>query len=559
VRYALQAVQGVAEVAAVGGFTKQYQINVDPQLLLAYDVPLTQVIDAVRKGNNEVGGRLLEFAGTEYMVRGRGYITSVADIERIAVGTDAKSGTPILVKNVAHVGIGPDLRRGVADLDGLGDAVGGVVVMRHGENALAVIDRVKAKLDELAPTLPAGVEIVTTYDRSGLIRRSIDTLVHSLSEEMIIVSAVILLFLWHIPSAIVPIVTIPVSVFLAFIPLYFMGLTSNIMSLAGIAISIGVLVDGAIVEVENAYKRLEQWIAGGRGDFHAAPAGAQGSRALGLLLAAGDRRRLPAIFTLVDQEGRLFKPLAYSKNLTMRWRRSRRHARPGDAALHRMHRFTFRPRPLAWLVNAQSWHVLSRGATPISRILFRLYEPACRWVLRHRITTLVIAVALVATTIPPTSSSAQSSCRRSTRAPSCTCPLPCPACRSLKHSAFCRSKIGFCARSPKWIASSARPGALIRPPIPPHSRWWRPPCCSSRSRNGARSSAGIRTGRSPCRRCSPVSRPTASPSRSCRTKWMRSCASPASPTSGPCRSRTASTCCRPAFARRSASRFWDPT
>src|SRR5581483_7068646 len=241
-RYHLQAVPGVAEVAAVGGFVKQYQVNVDPNRLLAYKIPLTQVLDAVRKGNDEVGGRVLEFAGTEYMVRGRGYVRSRDDLEQIAVATDATTGTPVLVKHVATVTIGPELRRGVADLDGEGDTVGGVVVMRQGENALAVIDRVTAKLDELRPTLPAGVEIVPTYDRSTLIHRAIHTLLHSLGEEMVIVSVVILFFLWHVPSAIVPIVTIPVSVLLAFIPMYAMGLTSNVMSLAGIAISVGVLV-----------------------------------------------------------------------------------------------------------------------------------------------------------------------------------------------------------------------------------------------------------------------------------------------------------------------------
>src|SRR5581483_3676625 len=244
-RYNLQAVPGVAEVAAVGGFVKQYQVNVDPNLLLAYRIPLGRVVEAVRKGNEEVGGRLLEFAGTEFMVRGRGYVGSLEDVEKIVVAVDDKTGTPVLVKNVAKVTFGPDLRRGVADVDGLGDTVGGIIVMRQGENALEVIARVRERLAELAPTLPDGVEIVPTYDRSQLIRRSIDTLLDSLGEEMLIVSAVILLFLWHIPSAIIPIVTIPVSVLLAFIPLYFLGITSNIMSLAGIAISIGVLVDGA--------------------------------------------------------------------------------------------------------------------------------------------------------------------------------------------------------------------------------------------------------------------------------------------------------------------------
>src|SRR6185503_5878747 len=318
-RYHLQAVPGVAEVAAVGGFVKQYQVNVDPNLLVAYDVPLPEVVAAIRRGNNEVGGRLLEFAGAEYMVRGRGYVRSPEDLEQIVVRADPRTGTPILVRQLARVSLGPDIRRGVADLDGEGDTVGGIVVMRHGENALAVIERVKARLEELRPSLPEGVEIVTTYDRAGLIHRAIDTLLHALREEMLIVSAVILLFLWHVPSAIVPIVTIPVSVFLAFIPLYFMGLTSNIMSLAGIAISIGVLVDGAIVEVENAYKRLEEWIAGGRkGDFHAVRL--QALKEVGpsvffslLVIAVAF---LP-VFTLVDQEGRLFKPLAYSKTLAM--------------------------------------------------------------------------------------------------------------------------------------------------------------------------------------------------------------------------------------------------
>ncbi len=404
-RYVLQAVPGVAEVAAVGGFTKQYQINIDPTLLLAYNIPLTQVIDAVRKNNNEVGGRLLEFAGTEYMVRGRGYIGGVGDIEGIAVGTDARSGTPILVKNVARVGIGPDLRRGVADYDGLGDAVGGIVVMRHGENALAVIDRVKAKLAEIQPTLPDGVEIVPVYDRSNLIRQSIDTLVHSLREEMIIVSLVILLFLWHIPSAIIPIVTIPVSVLLAFIPLYFLGLTSNIMSLAGIAISIGVLVDGAIVEVENAYKRLEQWIAGGRrGDYHAIRL--QALKEVGpsvffslLVIAVA----FMPIFTLVDQEGRLFKPLAYAKNLTMALAAIL--AITLDPAMRmlftRMQPFSFRPRALRALANAVVVGTYYREERhPISRVLFRVYEPVCRWVLRHRFLTLGAALVLMATTVP---------------------------------------------------------------------------------------------------------------------------------------------------------------
>jgi Cu(I)/Ag(I) efflux system membrane protein CusA/SilA len=268
-RYQLQSVPGVAEVASVGGFQKQYQVNINPNALNAYNIPLPTVVQAIRDGNNDVGGRVVEFSGAEYMVRGRGYARNIPDIEKIVVGRDPQ-GTPILVKQLGFVTLGPDIRRGIGDLDGEGDTVGGIVVMRYGENALNVIDRVKTRLEELKPSLPKGVEVVTTYDRSELIERSIDTLKHELTVEIIIVSVVILIFLWHIPSSIIPILTIPISVTLAFIPMYFMGLTTNIMSITGIAISIGVLVDGAIVEVENAYKRLEQWIEGGRqGDFHA--------------------------------------------------------------------------------------------------------------------------------------------------------------------------------------------------------------------------------------------------------------------------------------------------
>ena len=404
-RYHLQAVPGVAEVAAVGGFVKQYQVTVDPNRLLAFGVPLTDVIDAVRKGNVETGGRLLEFAGAEYMVRGRGYVQSLADIENIVVKATPKTGTPVLVRQVAQVAIGPDIRRGVADLEGDGDVVGGIVVMRQGENALAVIERVRAKLAELEPTLPPGVRLVTTYDRSGLIHRAIDTLLHALREEMVIVSLVILVFLWHVPSAIIPIITIPISVILAFIPLYLMGVTSNIMSLAGIAISIGVLVDGAIVEVENAYKRLEEWIEGGRqGDFHEVRLRAlkEVGPAVFFSLLVIAVAFLP-VFTLVDQEGRLFKPLAWSKNLAMAMAAVL--AITLDPALRmsfaRMDPFTFRPRFLAGMLNAVAvGRYYPEERHPISRILFAIYEPACRFVLRHRALTLVAALLLMASTVP---------------------------------------------------------------------------------------------------------------------------------------------------------------
>ncbi len=403
-RYWLQGVAGVAEVASVGGFQKQYQVNINPNALLAYKIPLMKVLEAIRDGNNDVGGRLVEFSGTEYMVRGRGYAKSIKDIENIVLSNDM-SGTPILVKNVAQVVMGPEIRRGVADLDGEGDTVGGIVVMRYGENALNVINRVKEKIEEIKPSLPKGVEIITTYDRSELINRSIDTLKHQLTEEMIIVSFVILLFLWHFPSAIIPIVTIPISVLLSFILLYGMKITTNIMSLSGIAISIGVLVDGAIVEVENAYKKLQLWEAGGRkGDYHLVRLNALKevgpSVFFSLLVIAV--AFLP-VFTLVDQEGRLFKPLAFSKNFAMAI--AALLAITLDPAMRmlftRMDYKHFRPR---WISNIFNNITVGKyypeEKHPVSKILFRIYEPACNLVLKYRKLTLIIAVVLILTTIP---------------------------------------------------------------------------------------------------------------------------------------------------------------
>ncbi|MFA6003161.1 MAG: CusA/CzcA family heavy metal efflux RND transporter, partial [Elusimicrobiota bacterium] len=403
-RYYLQSVPGVAEVASIGGFQKQYQVSVNPNALIAYGIPLQKVVEAVRDGNNDVGGRLVEFSGKEYMVRGRGYAKSVADIENIVVG-GGPGGTPILVKSIARVALGPELRRGIADLDGEGDTVGGIVVMRYGENALNVISRVKAKLAEIKSAVPEGVEIVATYDRSDLIHRAIATLKEELVLELIIVSLVILVFLWHIPTAIIPIITIPVSVLLTFIPMFFMGLTSNIMSISGIAISIGVLVDGAIVEVENAYKKLQLWVEGGRkGDFHEIRL--QALQEVGpavffslLVIAVA----FMPIFTLVDQEGRLFKPLAYTKNLAMAIAAIL--AVTFDPAVRmlfsRMDFFNFKPSWLCWLTNQVAvGKYYPEEKHPVSRVLFKLYEPVCRFVLRRPYQTIGAAALLVLTTIP---------------------------------------------------------------------------------------------------------------------------------------------------------------
>ncbi|HUH04973.1 MAG TPA: efflux RND transporter permease subunit, partial [Kofleriaceae bacterium] len=249
-RYALESVPGVAEVAAVGGFVKQYQINLDPNALLAYEVGVQDVITAVRRSNNDVGGRVIEIAGHEHFVRGRGYVERKEDLESIPVKVSA-GGTPIYVRQLGEVGIGPDTRRGVAELDGKGETVGGIVVMRYGENALEVIERVKERIAEVERSLPDGVEIVVTYDRSGLIEASIETLKDTLIEEMIVVSLIIFLFLMHVRSALVPILTLPIAVLLAFIPMAFQGLTINIMSLGGIAVAIGAMVDASIIIIEN--------------------------------------------------------------------------------------------------------------------------------------------------------------------------------------------------------------------------------------------------------------------------------------------------------------------
>ncbi|NNN04560.1 MAG: efflux RND transporter permease subunit [Elusimicrobia bacterium] len=403
-RYSLQSVPGVAEVASIGGYQKQYQVNLDPAALAAYNIPIGTVIEAVRDGNNDVGGRLVEFSGKEYMVRGRGYAKSAADIANIVVGRD-KSGTPVLIKSLGRVELGPDIRRGIADLDGDGGAVGGIVIMRYGENALNVIARVKAKLAELKPSLPPGVKVVTTYDRSVLIKDAIGTLKEELALELAIVSVVILIFLWHVPSALIPIVTIPVSVVLIFIPMYFMGLTANIMSLSGIAISIGILVDGAVVEVENAYKKLQLWIEGGRqGDFHEVRLKAlqEVGPAVFFSLLVIAAAFLP-IFTLMDQEGRLFKPLAYTKNLAMAIAAIL--AVTFDPAVRmmfsRMNDFTFKP---AWLARLASRMAVGtyypEEKHPVSRVLFKYYEPACRWVLRRPWKVLAAAALLVLSTIP---------------------------------------------------------------------------------------------------------------------------------------------------------------
>lgn len=405
IRYQLQSVQGVSEVAAVGGFVKQFQVQVSPHRLLQHQVTLPQVMEAVRNTNQESGGRVIEFSGTEAMVRSQGLVSTTEEIENTVVTFSEKSRAPILVKQVATVSIGPEMRRGITDLDGKGDVVGGIIVMRQGEDAPSVISRVKEKIVEIQKSLPEGVRIQTVYDRSDLIQRAMETLHGTLIEELLIVSLIILLFLWHVPSAIVPIITIPVAVLLAFIPLVLLGQSSNIMSLAGIAISIGVLVDGAIVEVENAYRKIHLWeVAGRKESFFQVRLEALKevgpSVFFSLLVIAVSF--LP-IFTLVDQEGRLFRPLALSKNLALFIAAFL--AITLDPAMRMLFaRADNFAGPSLWLNKIGNVLLVgkyySEQKHPISRRLIASYEPVLKWVLVRKKRTLAVAFAATLTIIP---------------------------------------------------------------------------------------------------------------------------------------------------------------
>ena len=403
-RYYLKSVRGVAEVAPIGGYVRQYQVQADPNRLKAYGIPIARVAEAIRAGNADVGGRLIEIAGAEYMVRGRGYVRSLKDIEDVVLSV-SEDGTPIRVRDIGNVTTGPEIRRGVADLDGTGDVVSGIIVMRHGENALDVIKRVKEKIREIEPGLPAGVKIVPVYDRSELILRSIGATRETLVEIILTVVFVILLFLWHIPSALIPVITIPFALLISFIPFRALGMTANIMSLGGIAIAMGELIDASIVVVEQTHKKLEVWEREGRkGDYRDVVIGAVkevgGPSFYALLVIAVSF--LP-VLTLEAQEGRLFKPLAYTKTLSMFVAAVL--AITLDPALRLMFthlgHFDFRPK---WLARAAS-HVLKgrihpEEKHPVSRALVKVYDPVVSWALRWKWGVIAAAVAMTLATIP---------------------------------------------------------------------------------------------------------------------------------------------------------------
>ncbi len=383
-RYALESVPGVAEVASVGGFVRQYQVQVDPNRLLAFGIPIQDVIRAVRESNEDTGGRTVEFAGHEYVIRGRGYVQEVEDLRRVPLRV-GQAGAPVYLEDVATVQLGPDMRRGLVELDGEGEVVGGIVVMRYGENALRVINAVKARLAEVRAGLPEGVEIVVTYDRSELIEGSIDTLRRTLIEEMAIVSFVIFVFLLHVRSALIPILTIPIGVVLAFIPMVQQGLTANIMSLGGIAVAIGAMVDASIILVENIHKRLEDWESGGR-------SGSRNAVILHAMQEVGPSvffallvitvSFLP-IFTLEATEGRLFKPLAFTKTYAM-----------GFSAVLSV---TLTPALAALFIRGR---IRGEDQHPLNRWLVRTYTPIVRFVVRRRGWVVLGALLLMATTVP---------------------------------------------------------------------------------------------------------------------------------------------------------------
>ena len=380
-RYELTAVDGVSEVASIGGMVKQYQVVVHPDKLAAYGIPIQKVRMAIQRSNNDVGGRLVEMGETEFMVRGLGYIKTLDDLRSIPLSSDR--GTPVLLRDVADVRLGPELRRGIADLNGEGDVAGGVVIMRFGENALTTIQNVKKKLEDLKAGLPEGVEIIPVYDRSGLIERAIETLKEKLLEESLVVALVCILFLFHFRSALVAILTLPLAVLMAFIVMYYQGLNANIMSLSGIAIAIGAMVDAAIIMIENMHKHMEH-DGGKRSHWDLV---VEASREVGPTLFYSllviTVSFLP-VFTLEAQEGRLFKPLAFTKTYSM-----------AAAALLSI---TIVPIWMGFFIRGK---IRPEERNPINRFLIRLYHPVLEWALKYKKSILIGAVAVVATIAYP--------------------------------------------------------------------------------------------------------------------------------------------------------------
>jgi len=432
VRYQLTKAEGISEIASIGGFVQQYQVTVDPQKLQAYDIPLSRISEVIRTSNADVGGRIVEMSETEYMVRGRGYLRGAEDIEKLVL--KASRGIPVLLRDVARVELGPDERRGVVELDGEGEVVGGIAVARYGENAMSVIDNLEAKIEEIRPGLPEGVNIETVYDRSDLIQRAVDNLKFTLLEESIIVALVCVVFLLHVRSALVAILMLPIGILMSFIAMRWLGLNSNIMSLGGIAIAIGAMVDAAIVMIENAHKHLERAPPEKPRVHIIIEACREVGPALFFSLLIITVSFLP-VFTLESQEGRMFSPLALTKTFAM-----------GAAALLSV---TLVPVLMLLFVRGR---IIPEHKNPVNRFLIWVYRPIIQGVLRWKVMTIVVALVVLVVSILPARQLGSEF-------------MP----RLNEGTSSCKRRTGSSRASQRWPRCLARRAARPRPPT--RRRW----------------------------------------------------------------------------------------
>lgn len=474
-RFELKALPNVAEVASVGGMVKQFQVVLQPDKLRAYNLSQAKVLAALKGANQETGGSVLELGEAEYMVRASGYLKTLDDFRQIPLAT-SDAGVAVRLGDVATVQLGPEMRRGIAELDGQGEVAGGVIVMRSGKNALETIEAVKAKLAALRKSLPVGVEIVPVYDRSALIHRAVDNLTHKLIEEFIVVALVCVVFLFHLRSALVAIVSLPLGVLAAFLVMRYQGVNANIMSLGGIAIAVGAMVDAAVVMIENAHKHLERWhethpghaLAGHERWGVIGEAAAEVGPALFFSLLIITLSFIP-VFTLEAQEGRLFSPLAFTKTYSM----------AAAAGLS----VTLVPVLMGYLIRGQ---IPSEQSNPLSRWLIRLYQPVLARVLAYRGRRWPSPLCCWRPRPGRSCVRAASSCRRWTKATCCTCRRRCRGCRPARRHSCCSRPTGSSRPCPKWPRCSAKRAAPTPPPIRRRWRCSRPPFGSSRATSGGR-------------------------------------------------------------------------
>ena len=466
IRFALTKAQGVSEVASIGGFVKTYAVTVDPRRLKSYDIPLSRVIRAIQDNNMDVGGRVIEMTETEYLVRGRGYLSGIPDLESVVLKADAL--TPVLLRDVARVELGPDERRGLTELNGDGEVVSGIVVQRYGGNALDVIGNVKEKIEEIAPSLPEDVKIKAVYDRSDLIHRAIKTLERTLIEESIIVALVCVVFLLHVRSALVAIIMLPIGVLMAFIAMHALGISSTIMSLGGIAIAIGAMIDAAIVMIENAHKHLESAGPDTPRIKALVDAAVEVGPSLFFSLLIITVSFLP-IFTLEAQEGRLFKPLAYTKTFSM-----------AAAAFLSV---TLVPALMVLFIRGR---IIPEKKNPLNRLLIWLYRPVIALVLRAKLLTVALALIVLAVSIWPAMRLGTEFMPTLNEGTLFYMPVTLPGLSITKAASCCRRKTKSSSRFRRWNRSTARPGAPAPPPIRRRPRCSRPSSISSRKTSGGR-------------------------------------------------------------------------